>query len=193
MRVACGESVINASKEAGVTLIEVLIAVLVLAIGLVGTIGLQGVAKQSNFEALQRTQAVLIANDIAERIASNRAPGAFENYEGAFSGTLSTPSVSCFGAAADCSSAELTTWDLFQFDQAILGASQIIDGDRTVGGMINATGCIDHNAGVLTVVIAWQGNPLTAPPTSPIANCGNAIANNKRRLHVLRTYVEAMQ
>jgi len=178
--------------EAGVTLIEVLIAVLVLGVGMIGTISLQGLAKQGNFEALQRTQAVLIANDISERMAANRGQGSLNDYVGSYSGTLSAPSTSCFGSAADCSNAQLAAWDIYQFDQAILGASQLIDGDRHVGGMINAEGCINNSDGLVTIVIAWQGTSLSSPPDNPIDSCGSSIDSKERRLYVLKTFVEEL-
>lgn len=59
-------------KEAGATLIEVLIAMVVLAIGLLGLAGLQATSIQSNHSAYYRSQATLLANDLADRMRANR-------------------------------------------------------------------------------------------------------------------------
>jgi len=62
-------------RTSGFTLIEVLIAVLVLGIGLLGVAGLQSVALSMNQGSYVRTQATVLARDIADRMrANNRAP-----------------------------------------------------------------------------------------------------------------------
>lgn len=58
----------------GFSLVEVLVALFVLAIGVLGVVGLQVVGLQNNTDALNRTQAVLLANGILDRIRAN--PGA---------------------------------------------------------------------------------------------------------------------
>lgn len=177
------------SREAGVTLIEVLIAVLVLAVGMIGTIALQGTAKRGNFEALQRTQAVLIAKDIAERIASNGQPGTFDSYAGTYSGNMDAPGKSCLGSGTECTPAELASWDSYQFDQAILGASQQNNSAKNVGSMVDAVGCITNANGLITIVITWRGISLSKAATSPISGCGSDIPESERRQHVYRTFI----
>lgn len=63
----------SASGQAGFGIIEVLIAVLVLAIGLLGMAALQTNGIQMTTGALSRTQAVFLAEDIIERARANRA------------------------------------------------------------------------------------------------------------------------
>lgn len=58
---------------AGLTLVEVLVALLVLSIGLLGLAGLQMTVLRSNHSAYQRSQATLLAQDITERLQANRA------------------------------------------------------------------------------------------------------------------------
>lgn len=58
--------------QRGVTLIEVLVSVLVLAVGLLGLAALLGNAMQSNQHAQARTQAVFLAGDMMERMRANR-------------------------------------------------------------------------------------------------------------------------
>ncbi|MFC3853855.1 type IV pilus modification protein PilV [Salinispirillum marinum] len=59
-------------RASGVSLIEVLVAILVLSIGLLGVAALMGNALQFNQGAQARTQAVLLASDIVERARVNR-------------------------------------------------------------------------------------------------------------------------
>lgn len=64
---------INISKSRGVTLIEVLVAVLVLSIGLLGLAALQGFSLQAGQSAYHRTQATNLAYEIAEFARLNRS------------------------------------------------------------------------------------------------------------------------
>lgn len=68
-------------RQTGVSLLEVLIAVLVLSVGLLGIAGLQTANLRNTQSAHQRTVAVLLAASMAERIRANpvaAAAGAFE-------------------------------------------------------------------------------------------------------------------
>lgn len=59
-------------REAGATMIEVLVALLVLAIGLLGLAGLQAASLQFNHSSYMRTHANNMAYDIADRMRANR-------------------------------------------------------------------------------------------------------------------------
>lgn len=65
--------VINIAKSRGVTLIEVLVAVLVLSIGLLGLAALQGFSLQAGQSAYHRTQATNLAYEIADFTRLNRS------------------------------------------------------------------------------------------------------------------------
>lgn len=62
----------NKGKEKGIALIEVLVAVLVLAVGLLGMAAMQVQSSQMTNGAEQRTQAVLLTADMMDRIRANR-------------------------------------------------------------------------------------------------------------------------
>ena len=57
----------------GFTLIEVLIAMLVLAVGLLGLAGLQATSLKNNQSAYNRSQATQLAYDMADRMRANVA------------------------------------------------------------------------------------------------------------------------
>ncbi len=67
-------------KETGATLIEVLVAMVVLAIGLLGLAGLQATSIQSNHSAYYRSQATLLASDLADRMRANRTEALTDAY-----------------------------------------------------------------------------------------------------------------
>ena len=99
------------TRQAGVTLIEVLIAVVVLAIGLLGLAGLQTSALTNTSISYQYTQAAILAQGMAERMRANRSAvvSSASPYALAANGT---PPVSKNCNAAACTSAELAAWDL---------------------------------------------------------------------------------
>lgn len=66
----CGP--VSSACQQGFSLVEVLVALLVLAIGLLGMAGLQTRGVSTNYSALQRSQATLYAYDIVERMRANR-------------------------------------------------------------------------------------------------------------------------
>lgn len=61
-------------KVSGFTLVEVLIALIVLSIGLLGIAAMYVETLRANRSALVRTQAIALASDLADRIRANRVP-----------------------------------------------------------------------------------------------------------------------
>src|SRR5690625_3848715 len=60
-------------RQKGMTLIEVLVAVLVLSVGLLGLAALQGISLQSNQNAYNRTQAVSFVYEAVDFARANRS------------------------------------------------------------------------------------------------------------------------
>jgi len=65
------------SRQSGFTLVEVLVTVIIMAIGLLGVAGLQLAGMRSNHSAFLRTQATIAAYDLIDRMRAD--PEAFEN------------------------------------------------------------------------------------------------------------------
>ena len=99
------------SNNSGFSMIELLVAVLVMGIGVLGVTGLQMVSLQNNRDALLRTDALQMAYDILDRIRVNPGagiPGA--DYDGvAFDDAPSAPS-DC--VANNCSAAQIAAFDI---------------------------------------------------------------------------------
>ncbi len=72
------------SRARGFTLIESLVALLVLSIGLLGIAAMQLASLQANNGAFQRTQATFLAQDIADRMRANRTAAINGEYDFAF-------------------------------------------------------------------------------------------------------------
>jgi type IV pilus assembly protein PilV len=102
----------NRARTHGATLIEVLIAVLILSFGLLAMGGLMGQAIQGMATANYRAQAALLADDLIERMRSS--PDQFDllqyDIELTYDSSLSVPSVGeC--PFPDCTGARLALWD----------------------------------------------------------------------------------
>ena len=68
----------------GLTLVEILIALLILSIGLLGLAGLQTLSLKFNTSAYYRTQATALAYDFADRMRANRQDALNDLYVVAF-------------------------------------------------------------------------------------------------------------
>ena len=157
------------------TLIEVLVAVFVMSIAMLGIARLQVTSKRANFESVQRTDAVMLAQSLIERIRANS--GQLTVYTNAGAGrtiNLSTAdniaATNCTSAV--CSGATLATYDLYEFRQALSGVAEASNGNLT-GGLVEPTVCITGPAtspGALTLAIAWRGMTELSNPT--INACG---------------------
>jgi len=75
------------NRVRGFTLLEVLVAVVVLSIGLLGLAGLQAVGLRSNHSATLRSQATALAYDIVDRMRANRKSA----LEGGYNEDFTTP------------------------------------------------------------------------------------------------------
>lgn len=136
------------NKNTGFTLIEVLIAMIILAVGLLGLAGLQATSLRNNQSAYDRSVATQLAYDIADRMRANVA--------GKTTYTTILPSaaaqkVSCLSVTG-CSVAEMAENDFYEWYHAV--ASALPDG----------VGSITADGNVFTITISWtenRGNPVT--------------------------------
>jgi type IV pilus assembly protein PilV len=153
--------------QSGTSLVEVLVTVVIVAIGLLGLAGLQSRLQVSDVESYQRAQALLLLDDIAARISTNRTAVA----------TYVTGSAAPLGFGMACPATNIASTpaeiDAAQWCAALQGAAELNGGARA-GAMIGARGCIEQlpNDDYL-VTVAWQGMaPISAPPVSVACGAG---------------------
>ncbi len=96
------------SRQTGVSLIEVLVAVLVFSIGLLGLAGLLVMSTRSTQVGYLRTQATFLANSMAERMSANPAAVWTKGYDNVY--PVAVQPAGC-GAAAPCNAADLALHD----------------------------------------------------------------------------------
>jgi type IV pilus assembly protein PilV len=96
-------------KESGFSIIEVLIALLITAVGILGVAGLQVMSLQQNRSALLRDQALQAANDILDRMRAN----AVTDY--APVAMIDAPDSDLDCVAATCNPGEMAAYDIAQW------------------------------------------------------------------------------
>lgn len=154
--------------QRGASMVEVLVTLVIIAFGLLGMAGLQMRLQVSEMESYQRSQALLLLNDMASRISTNRTNAASYVVAGAVYGTDST----CATAASTDST---VVRDLVEWNCALLGAGEEI-GASKLGAMIGGRGCVESLSGDYMVTVVWQGlTPISAPPAS--VTCGAGLYN----------------
>lgn len=179
-------------KQKGMTFLEVLIALVILVTGILGAVALQAVAKKSSFDAMQRSVASSLAQDIVERMRGNSSAN-LDDYIGTYaSGTaLSAPTNDCGLVTTDCDNSQLAAYDLYEWEQSLLGASTKYDSTKNAGGLSNGVGCIDVAGNSVTVAITWQGKTEVSDGASSSFGvaCGSTTSDKKRRQVVINAYI----
>ena len=128
---------LRASKGAvaGFSLVEVLVSIVVLSFGLLGMVGMQAAALQSNRDSRAQSAAVFLARELAETVRGNKSEGikltANNPYVGAFSSPLAVaapsyclnvaPGTTACTGSGDVANAQMTEW-LNRVDAELPGA-----------------------------------------------------------------------
>ena len=127
------------SGQHGFTLLEVLVAMVVLSVGLLGLSGLQTSSLRNNHNAFLRSQATIVASDILDRMRANRGSAIAGNYD--INYTTAASSVSCSGT---CSELVVAQMDVAEWRTYV---------ERLPGG----EGEISVNAdGIAEVKVCWS-------------------------------------
>ena len=99
-------------KQRGFSMIELVVAVLIMGVGVLGVTGLQLVSLQNNRDALLRSEAIQLAYDILDRIRVNPGIGAISGaaYSGVDFDDDPTAPTNCY--TNQCTAAEITNFDI---------------------------------------------------------------------------------
>jgi type IV pilus assembly protein PilV len=152
----------------GFSFVEVLVAVLVASVGVLGVAALQMVSMQNNRAALERVEALHLAQDMIDRVRANPVgTPAGAAYAGLALGD-GPPS------AADCQTDDCAAAQMIAFDQAswkcqlgafhraavcpALRAARVLPPEAVQPGLPGGDGSITIDAaGVLRVTVQWSG------------------------------------
>jgi type IV pilus assembly protein PilV len=166
----------HATKQGGFAMIEVLVTMLIMAFGLLGYVGLQARTTLSQIEAYQRSQALLLVNDMAQRMTLNRKNAAA--YVGNDIGTT---------AQTDCASkATLALRDLCEWSLLIQGASEVDSTNKKLGAITGAQACITSPAAnTYLITLTWQGVQATGAPKAICGKDGYSSENTRRTVNTV--------
>ena len=128
------------SCQIGASLVEVMISLLILSMGLLGMAALQGLGTQYGAEAYFRSQAVVQAYDMIDRMRANPTAVVKGRYE-----QEPIPT----GYATDCVDNACTVGELADYD--------LVNWNRLNGELLpNGSGTVTRQGDVYTVQVTWQ-------------------------------------
>jgi type IV pilus assembly protein PilV len=168
--------------QSGFSMIEVLVSVLIIAVGLLGMAGLSARSTTAEYESYQRSQALILVADMVDKINANRkAAGCYAITDpnggspALGTGYSLTPTCTAYGIAAEQARAVA---DLNEWNGKLLGAAELQSGSA-VGAMTGARGCVsfDPLSNSYQISVAWQGTVATLAPTAvdPTWLCGTGL------------------
>ncbi len=145
-------------------MLEILIALLVTTIGLLGFAGLQSRALMSTEDTYQRTQATSIAQEMIDRMRMNGITGVTQSsavaaeasanrqaYVTASNWAGAKPAQDCFGVAKTCSVSEMALYDIAQIRQMVESSSSLPNGSALVALCSSDGGVNDR----ICAYVAW--------------------------------------
>ena len=161
------------TKQRGVGMVEVMVAMLLLAIGVLGYSALQVRAVETTGEAMNRSQAMIILRGLAEAIRVNKTvqtgtggyPSAIQGYSN-FSSSTAAPTTNC--DTSDCTASQLATFNAYQAAQAAfnLGVQISMASCPGVSGAPVQRQCLYAAWGKTTL-----DNVVTLPTTPAATDC----------------------
>jgi len=154
------------SQPCGFTLLEVLVALFVLAVGVLGAAGTQATSARLRQQAALESDAVALASSLAARMRVNPAQMALADasnpylqlkYDAA-DGVPSAPPVPCFGAAT-CDASQMARFDIHELERSVHdafpGGRIAVCRDASSSGTLAWTCAGGSNAPVV-VKIGWR-------------------------------------
>jgi len=111
------------ASEGGFTLIEILVTVVILAVGLLGMAGLQLTGMRNNQSTYLRTQAALLANDMGERMRANATGfqnGSYDVIDEANGKNVGEENVDC-RTIAGCTDEQMARNDIYEWNKNLSG------------------------------------------------------------------------
>ncbi len=170
------------SKQQGFSLMEVLIAMIIIAIGLLGFLSLQLASINSNQEGLARTQATLIGQDLAASMRGNRKyinqgdgsanVGNAYLTNALYNDCTTEPPQACGGAGSNCTNEQQAEFDVWKVCATLSGfdgsAAATVENNPLINGEVYVS-CADRDSGdvdvcspgsTLSIFSYWQTGAL---------------------------------
>lgn len=134
-------------QQAGFSLLEVMIAIVIIGVGVLGIAALQTTSSVMTESSVHRGQAAALATEIVERMRVNLAEAKAGNYD---ISVLPTLTRNCIGPSRDCSTSELKEHDLRVWSDRV--AALLPSGNATISSSAdNGIDPVD-----ITVTLQWD-------------------------------------
>ncbi len=185
---------ISSHRGAGYTLLETLVSLFVLALGLLGLAGLQSRASIAEMEAYQRSQALVLAQDMVERITANSSALRADIDNGtALTVYKTTQNSTAVGSTVQTCTGSGAAFDLCEWGNQIAGAAGKAADKGGLGTLGTGRGCVRQpdatDPYLYLVVVSWQASGASKAPPSSV-DCGTADA--AAPLHTSETQRQAV-
>lgn len=169
------------AQARGTSMIEVLVTIVIVAVGMLGMAGLQSRAHSLEFESYQRGQALILLQDMLDRINNSDSANAAGYVTASALGTGATD-------ATDCTTlTSRAAIDLCEWSKALKGSAEAATntaGAAKQGAMLDGRGCVTQPSGTTNtylVAVVWQGMTATVPPVSTCGQ-GSYSSESSRRV-----------
>ena len=159
------------TNSQGFTLIEVLVALLVLSIGLLGIAGMQLFSLKSNQDSGLRIQAVYIAYSLIDKMRANQAQALAGTYNIAL-GTGPSGGQNCYTSNCDVTQLaafELNLWkcELGKYASGPVCATTL----NVTPALPQGDGSVTLNGNQVTVRVEWQDSTKRTDLSAPLKHC----------------------
>jgi len=152
-------------KQRGFSLLELLVAMFIFTVGLLGIAGLQSYSLNNTQITGKQTYAMMYSQDLIDDIRSNAS--AINSYQLATGSSPSTPAVTCDSTDAGniqvCTPLERAQYQVYRLYQQV---KQSIDGDVDVEIIIDPV--VNTSSNVVTINLSWQEKEKTKDPNTNI-------------------------
>ena len=166
------------TRTTGFSMLEVLVAVVVLAIGIVGGATMQLAALRTRHQSALLSQATHLASNLAERMRANGVllslpdganPYLTFNYDALAEPDPAPPIPLCYALDANCGNAQLALFDLYELKTLVRdrlpGGRAVVcrDAGMWQGGQLRWA-CSGDAGAPLVIKVGWRGkNPDGTP------------------------------
>ena len=144
----------NINFNNGFTLLEVMIAMVIFAVGMLGLAGIQSVSLQNEHASYSRSQAILLAYEMADKIKAN--PGGSINYVV----DTNTTAITGYSGSTMCTANSCTITDIVKYDLGLWKAavSALLPGGKA---SITNPSALNH-----TITVHWDEDRTGATGTN---------------------------
>jgi type IV pilus assembly protein PilV len=134
------------NKSNGFTIVEVLVALIILSVGTLGLGMMQMTSVRTTQGGYMRSQATILAYDIIDSMRAN-SPGTSNGNYNILLADATPIAVNCYGVAADCSTAQSATSDIVRWRTMLANHLPTGNGQVATADLVTRTG--------VTVTVSW--------------------------------------